>query len=110
MSEPVVMTVTSIALVGNEIPNALGFGLWGSLHAVAASTTTNAAARPLRPTVRVMRHPPGDSVLRACAPRRYGQKTGRPRGAGGERPAGPACGTGAAYESQRGAIATRCPT
>src|SRR2546422_11462144 len=78
MSEPVVMTVTSIALVGNEIPNALGFGLWGSLHAVAASTTTNAAARPLRPTVRVMRHPPGDSVLRACAPRRYGAKNGPP--------------------------------
>src|SRR5437879_12804995 len=104
MSEPVVMTVTSIALVGNEIPNALGFGLWGSLHAVAASTTTNAAARPLRPTVRVMRHPPGASVLRACAPRRYGHQTGRHRVVGGERPAERVWVTGAARDSVLGDV------
>src|SRR5437016_8572322 len=72
MSEPVVMTVTSIALVGNEIPNALGFGLWGSLHAVAASSTTNAAAQPLRPTVRTTR------LLQLGVHRSRGARTGPP--------------------------------
>src|SRR5213594_2655509 len=76
MSEPVVMTVTWIALVGNEIPNALGFGLRGSLHAVAANSATNAAAQPLRPTVRTTR------LLQLGVRGRQGARTGPPLGSG----------------------------
>src|SRR2546428_2581661 len=62
MSEPVVLTVTTIGLVGNEM-SASGFGLWGSLHAVAASRVAKAATKPLRPTACAMRLPPERSVL-----------------------------------------------
>ena len=43
--------------------SAPGFGLWGSLHAVAASSIANAATKPLRPTACAMRLPPERLVL-----------------------------------------------
>src|SRR2546422_3618658 len=62
MSEPLVMVVTTSGVFCDK-RSAPGFGLWGSLHAVAASSIANAATNPLRPTARAMRLPPEGSVL-----------------------------------------------